>query len=210
MSDFSSGDLKIHTLLQTSFCYFTNQPWCLISASFCLHIFNFVDFIQLYLDIKWPFVFPHTNTELVFSQKLMFYHDDPPDHSPITQLCCGTHSHTDTQRMKPLCMSSTLLHCYSTRFSLCFPVGVLRGHHYDWWGLWLPYKAPCPGGLRRGEDHLPVPIYRQQVQPQVHHHSRHWLQGKESGELCLLPPFLVSLAVEQKQEKCSPTSGIFL
>lgn len=94
------------------------EPRCLISARFCLHILNFVDFIQFYLDIKWPFMFPHTNTELVFSQKVMFYHDDPPDHCPITQLRCGTHSHTDTQRMKPLCISSTLLDCYSTCFSL--------------------------------------------------------------------------------------------
>lgn len=71
----------------------------------------------------------------------------------------------------------------------CLFLGVLCGHHYDWWGLWLPYKAPCPGGLRCWEDHLSLPLHGQQVQPEVYHHSRHRLPGKASGEFCLLPLF---------------------
>lgn len=75
------------------------------------------------------------------------------------------------------CSVSSVLTCL-----LLFLAGSYCSHHYDWWGLWLPYKAPGSGGLRRGKDHLPVPIHRQQVQSQVHHHSRHRLQGKKSGE----------------------------
>lgn len=59
-------------------------------------------------------------------------------------------------------------------------------HHYDWWGLWLPYKAPGPGGLGCGKDDLPVSLHGQQVQPQIYHHSWDWLQGKASGRFCSL------------------------
>lgn len=101
---------------------------------------------------------------------------------PLTLYCMYKHTHTESlwklQLRVSLCVY--ILHV-NVRLYL-FPQ-VYCSHHYDWWGLWLPYKAPCPGGLRRGEDHLPLPIHRQQVQPQVHYHSGHRLQGKESGEL---------------------------
>lgn len=49
-------------------------------------------------------------------------------------------------------------------------------------GLWLFDQASGAGGLWSGKDHLPSQVYRQQVQPQVHDHSGHWLQRKTSGE----------------------------
>lgn len=80
-------------------------------------------------------------------------------------------------RYESLCLCLHVNMCLSCLWQVYF------GHHYDWWGLWLPYKAPRPGGLWRGQDNLPVSIHRQQVQPQVHHHSRHRLQGKKSGKV---------------------------
>lgn len=119
----------------------------------------------------------------------------PSDHGPITQQQQQQHTvQLFTLNWIPLCHSQ--IYC---------------SHHYDWWGLWLPYKAPCPGGLRRGEDHLPVPIHRQQVQPQIYHHGWHWLQGKESGEFCCLSGqafwhvFVLDMFILRTGDTCSVT-----
>lgn len=56
--------------------------------------------------------------------------------------------------------------------------------HNGWLGLWLLDQAFGTGGFWSRKDHLPPQVYRQQVQPQVHDHSGHWLQRKTSGEWC--------------------------
>jgi len=56
--------------------------------------------------------------------------------------------------------------------------------HYDWPGLRLSDQAAGTRGLGGGEDDFPLQVHRPQVQPQVHNHGGHRLQGKESGEWC--------------------------
>ena len=88
--------------------------------------------------------------------------------------------------------------CFTDCSLLCVCVQVQRRQHYDWWGLWLFDQAPGSGGLWSGKDYLPLPLHRQQIQPQIHHYSGDRLQGKKSGKLIL---FSLSL---------SPPSHLFL